>query len=50
MTTITFRCPSIKCGKLLWCDPSMLPSNTIGYPAVGIRAYLTGAPFSIHGW
>ena len=39
-----------KCRKLVWCDPSVLPATTIGYPAAGIRAYLTGTPFSIHGW
>jgi 8-oxo-dGTP diphosphatase len=39
-----------KCGKLLWCDPSMLPSNTIDYPAAGITSYLAGAPFAVHGW
>jgi 8-oxo-dGTP diphosphatase len=39
-----------KCGKLLWCDPSMLPADTIGYPAAGISAYLTGTPFAAHGW
>ena len=39
-----------KCGKLLWTDPAILPSNTIDYPAAGIRAYLTGTPFTLHGW
>ncbi|MEV0401835.1 NUDIX domain-containing protein [Actinoallomurus sp. NPDC050550] len=39
-----------KCGKLLWCDPAVLPSNTIGYPAAGINAYLTGTPLALHGW
>jgi ADP-ribose pyrophosphatase YjhB (NUDIX family) len=39
-----------KCGKLLWCEPAVLPSNTIDYPAVGIDAYLTGTPFALHGW
>ena len=38
-----------KCGKLLWCDPSALPSNTIAYCAAGIRAYLEGAPFTASG-
>jgi 8-oxo-dGTP diphosphatase len=39
-----------KCGKLQWCDPRVLPSNTIPYPAAGIRAYANGVPFAIHGW
>jgi 8-oxo-dGTP diphosphatase len=39
-----------KCGKLLWCDPALLPANTIPYPAEGIRAYLSGAPYAVHGW
>jgi 8-oxo-dGTP diphosphatase len=39
-----------KCGKLLWCDPQVLPSNTIPYPAAGIRAYYNEIPFSTHGW
>ena len=39
-----------KCGKLLWCDPSALPTNTIEYPATGITAYLTSTPFAAHGW
>jgi 8-oxo-dGTP pyrophosphatase MutT (NUDIX family) len=45
-----FNAEPDKCGKLVWCDPSVLPSNTIGYPAAGIRSYLTGTPFSTHGW
>jgi ADP-ribose pyrophosphatase YjhB (NUDIX family) len=45
-----FNAEPDKCSKLVWCDPSVLPSNTIGYPAAGIRSYLTGTPFSIHGW
>ena len=39
-----------KCGKLLWCDPSGLPTNTIDYPATGISCYLTGTRFTAHGW
>jgi len=39
-----------KCGKLLWAAPATLPSNTIDYPAAGIRAYLTGTPLTLHGW
>lgn len=39
-----------KCGKLLWCDPSVLPSNTIGYPATGISSYLNGTAFTAHNW
>ncbi|MDL4771236.1 NUDIX hydrolase [Actinomadura xylanilytica] len=39
-----------KCGKLQWCDPRILPSTTIPYPAAGIRAYLTGTPLITHGW
>jgi 8-oxo-dGTP diphosphatase len=39
-----------KCGKLLWCDPSVLPSNTIDYPAAGIASYLSGTPFTAHNW
>ncbi|GAA4617337.1 hypothetical protein GCM10023195_77380 [Actinoallomurus liliacearum] len=39
-----------KCGKLLWCDPAVLPSNTIDYPAAGIRADLAGTSITAHGW
>lgn len=39
-----------KCGKLLWHDPAVLPSNTIDYPAAGINAYLTGTSLTLHGW
>ncbi|MFC9975597.1 NUDIX domain-containing protein [Spirillospora sp. NPDC127200] len=39
-----------KCGKLLWCDPHLLPSNTIPYPAEGITAYTTGTALALHGW
>lgn len=39
-----------KCGKLLWADPRILPSNTIEYPAAGIHAYVTGASIALHGW
>lgn len=39
-----------KCGKLQWCDPRVLPSTTIPYPAAGIHAYLDGLPFATHGW
>jgi 8-oxo-dGTP pyrophosphatase MutT (NUDIX family) len=39
-----------ECGKLLWVDPLVLPSNTIAYPAQGIRAWLDGVPFAPHGW
>lgn len=39
-----------KCGKLLWCDPLVLPSNTIDYPAAGISAYHNEVPFITHGW
>ncbi|WP_433329907.1 NUDIX hydrolase [Spirillospora sp. CA-294931] len=39
-----------KCGKLLWCDPRVLPSNTIDYPAAGINSYLTNTPLTVHGW
>lgn len=39
-----------KCGKLLWCDPRLLPSNTIDYPAAGISSYLAGRRFASHGW
>jgi 8-oxo-dGTP pyrophosphatase MutT (NUDIX family) len=39
-----------KCGKLQWSDPQLLPSNTIPYPAAGIRAYVDGIPFTTHGW
>ncbi|WP_159944649.1 MULTISPECIES: NUDIX domain-containing protein [unclassified Nocardiopsis] len=39
-----------ECGKLVWADPRMLPSNTIPYPAAGIRAWLNGGGFAPHGW
>jgi 8-oxo-dGTP diphosphatase len=39
-----------KCGKLLWCNPSVLPTNTIDYPAAGIASYLTGTPYTVYGW
>lgn len=39
-----------KCGKLQWCNPAVLPTNTIDYPAAGIRAYLTNTPLILHGW
>jgi 8-oxo-dGTP diphosphatase len=38
------------CSKLLWCNPSTLPSNTIDYPATGISSYLTGTTFTTHNW
>lgn len=37
-------------GKLVWADPNVLPSNTIPYPAAGVRAWLEGARFVPHGW
>jgi len=45
-----FNAEPDKCGKLLWADPPVLPSNTIDYPAAGIRAYLQGTPLTLHGW
>jgi 8-oxo-dGTP diphosphatase len=45
-----FNAEPHKCRKLVWCAPSALPSNTIGYPAAGIRSYLIGTPFVTHGW
>jgi ADP-ribose pyrophosphatase YjhB (NUDIX family) len=39
-----------KCGRLLWCEPGLLPANTIDYPATGIGAYRTGTPVVVHGW
>ncbi|MDA2809934.1 NUDIX domain-containing protein [Nocardiopsis sp. RSe5-2] len=39
-----------KAGKLVWADPRVLPSNTIGYPAEGIRAWLEGDRLALHGW
>lgn len=39
-----------KAGKLMWADPRVLPSNTIGYPAEGIRAWLAGGGLALHGW
>lgn len=39
-----------KCGELLWCSPSVLPPNTIGYAATGIQAYLSGTPYATSGW
>lgn len=45
-----FNAEPHKCGKLQWCDPRVLPSNTIPYPAAGIRAYVDGVPFTTHGW
>lgn len=37
-------------GKVVWADPKLLPSNTIAYPAEGIRAWLDGVGFAPHGW
>ncbi len=37
-------------GKLVWTDPRVLPSNTIPYPAEGVRAWLEGNQFVPHGW
>ncbi|MQY03590.1 NUDIX hydrolase [Actinomadura macrotermitis] len=45
-----FNAEPHKCGKLLWCDPRVLPTNTIAYPAAGITAYLEGEPLVTHGW
>lgn len=39
-----------KAGKLGWCDPRVLPSNTIPYPAEGIRAWVEGDRLALHGW
>lgn len=39
-----------ECGKLVWADPRLLPSNTIPYPAEGIRSWLARAGFAPHGW
>ena len=39
-----------KCNKLQWTDPRVLPANTIDYPATGIRAWLSGDPFTAHNW
>ncbi|MGW9347751.1 NUDIX domain-containing protein [Nocardiopsis flavescens] len=36
--------------KPVWEDPRLLPSNTIPYPAAGVRAWLDGAGFAPHGW
>lgn len=37
-------------GKLSWEDPHMLPSNTIPYPAAGVRAWLRDEGFAPHQW
>ena len=39
-----------KAGKLVWADPRVLPSNTIPYPAEGIRAWVSGDRLALHGW
>ncbi|MEU0239332.1 NUDIX domain-containing protein [Nocardiopsis sp. NPDC006198] len=39
-----------KAGKLVWADPRTLPSNTIAYPAAGVRAWLDGIRFVPHHW
>lgn len=39
-----------KAGKLVWADPRVLPSNTIPYPAEGVRAWLDGNRLALHGW
>ncbi|GAA2407498.1 hypothetical protein GCM10010191_14790 [Actinomadura vinacea] len=39
-----------ECAKILWTDPAVLPSNTIDYPAAGVRAYLAGIPLTTYGW
>lgn len=39
-----------KAGKLVWADPRVLPSNTIDYPAEGIRAWLSNDALRVHGW
>jgi 8-oxo-dGTP diphosphatase len=45
-----FNAEPHKCGKLVWCDPAVLPSNTIDYPATGIASYLNATPFTAHNW
>lgn len=45
-----FNAEPHKCGKLLWADPRVLPSNTIAYPAEGIRTWLSGRGYTSHGW
>lgn len=39
-----------KAGKLVWADPRVLPSNTIAYPAEGIRTWMRGDRLALHGW
>jgi 8-oxo-dGTP diphosphatase len=39
-----------KCSAVSWFPLDELPEQLIDYPAAGIHAYLTGDPFSIHGW
>lgn len=39
-----------KAGKLVWADPRVLPSNTIPYPAEGIRTWVSGDRLALHGW
>ncbi|WP_159945319.1 MULTISPECIES: NUDIX domain-containing protein [unclassified Nocardiopsis] len=39
-----------KCARLLWADPAHLPSNTIAYPAEGIRAWASRTGYVAHGW
>lgn len=39
-----------KCARVLWCKQSEIPENTYESNALGIRHYLKGEPFSVHGW
>ncbi|WP_081748699.1 NUDIX domain-containing protein [Nocardiopsis sp. CNT312] len=45
-----YNAESHKAAELVWADPRSLPSNTIAYPAEGIRAWLDGTGFVPHGW
>lgn len=39
-----------KCASLAWVDPDDLPENTMPYTSEVLRLYLTGEPYSLHGW
>lgn len=39
-----------KCAKIEWFPASMLPSNTHGLTAAGVRAFREQQPFALSGW
>jgi len=39
-----------KCSGVRWFGLDALPSRLIEYPAAGLRAYVTGSGFGVHGW